>query len=131
MTTELLEQDIHEPAIAPLLRTDRLPNVWCPMCGIGTVVKCYATALQRRGIDLDKCSIVSGIGCTGRAAGYMKLDGFHTTGLTHDERGYPLMTVECQDACVTRLIGKIADHADEIVRVEEESIADAAVVGVS
>jgi 2-oxoglutarate/2-oxoacid ferredoxin oxidoreductase subunit beta len=68
-----------EPAIAPLLRIDRLPNVWCPMCGIGTVVKCYATALQRRGVDLDKVSIVSGIGCTGRAAGYMRLDGFHTT----------------------------------------------------
>ncbi|HSP16117.1 MAG TPA: thiamine pyrophosphate-dependent enzyme [Thermoanaerobaculia bacterium] len=82
MTTEVLEQDLaepNEPAIAPLLRVDRLPNVWCPMCGIGTVVKCYATALQRSGLDLDKVSIVSGIGCTGRAAGYMKLDGFHTT----------------------------------------------------
>ena len=45
------EQQRNEPAIAPLLRTDRLPNVWCPMCGIGTVVKCYATALQRRGVD--------------------------------------------------------------------------------
>jgi 2-oxoglutarate ferredoxin oxidoreductase subunit alpha len=56
---------------------------------------------------------------------------FHTTGLTHDERGYPLMTVECQEECVTRLIGKIADHADEIVRVDEESIEDADVVVVS
>ncbi|HET8796108.1 MAG TPA: thiamine pyrophosphate-dependent enzyme [Thermoanaerobaculia bacterium] len=82
--SEVLEEcgtsaERHEPAIAPLLRTDRLPNVWCPMCGIGTVVKCFATALQRRNVDLDKTSIVSGIGCTGRAAGYMKLDGFHTT----------------------------------------------------
>ena len=76
--SEVLEDTRHEPAIAPLLRTDRLPNVWCPMCGIGTVVKCFATALQRRGLDFDKTPIVSGIGCTGRAAGYMKLDGFHT-----------------------------------------------------
>ncbi len=68
-----------ESAIAGLLRMDRLPNVWCPECGIGTVVKCFATALQRRGCDPDKVSIVSGIGCSGRAAGYMNLDGFHTT----------------------------------------------------
>ena len=30
-------------------------------------------------MDLDKVSIVSGIGCTGRVAGYMNLDAFHTT----------------------------------------------------
>ncbi len=64
---------------APLLRMERIPHVWCPGCGIGTVVKCYATALERAGVDLDKAAIVSGIGCSGRAAGYMKLDGFHAT----------------------------------------------------
>ena len=56
---------------------------------------------------------------------------FHTTGLTHDERGYPVMTVECQDTMLTRLLAKIADHVDDIVRVEEESIADAEIVVVS
>ncbi len=68
-----------EPSLSSYLRMDRLPNVWCPECGIGTVVKCFATALERRKLDLDKVSIVSGIGCSGRAAGYMHLDGFHTT----------------------------------------------------
>ena len=68
-----------DSAIAPYLRIDRLPNVWCPECGIGTVVKCFATALRRRGCDPEKVSVVSGIGCSGRAAGYMNLDGFHTT----------------------------------------------------
>ena len=29
-----------------LLRTDRFPHIWCPTCGIGTVVKCFATALE-------------------------------------------------------------------------------------
>jgi 2-oxoglutarate ferredoxin oxidoreductase subunit beta len=29
--------------------------------------------------DLDKVAIVSGIGCTGRIAGYVRLDSFHTT----------------------------------------------------
>jgi 2-oxoglutarate ferredoxin oxidoreductase subunit alpha len=56
---------------------------------------------------------------------------FHTTGLTHDQRGYPTMTVECHDAAVRRLIGKINDHAGDIVRVEEESLSGADVVVVS
>lgn len=68
-----------EHPVAPYLRMDRIPHIWCPGCGIGTVVKCFATALQEAEIDLDKLAIVSGIGCSGRAAGYMKLDGFHTT----------------------------------------------------
>ncbi len=78
----ILEEDsvtIEEHPISPFIRTDRMPHIWCPTCGIGTVVKCYATALAQSGIDLDKVSIVSGIGCTGRVAGYMKLDGFHAT----------------------------------------------------
>ena len=74
---ETVGQDEHP--IAPFLRMDRMPHIWCPTCGIGTVVKCYATALQDSGVDTDKASIVSGIGCTGRVAGYMKLDAFHTT----------------------------------------------------
>ncbi len=68
-----------EHPIAPYLRMDRMPHIWCPGCGIGTVVKCYATALGQSGLDLDKAPIVSGIGCTGRVAGYMNLDAFHTT----------------------------------------------------
>jgi len=43
------------------------------------VVKCYTTALEETVVDLDKVSIVSGIGCTGRVAGYVKLDAFHST----------------------------------------------------
>ena len=36
-------------------------------------------ASARRKIDLDDIAIVSGIGCTGRVAGYVKFDSFHTT----------------------------------------------------
>jgi 2-oxoglutarate ferredoxin oxidoreductase subunit beta len=68
-----------EHPVAPYIRMDRMPHIWCPTCGIGTVVKCYATALGDCGVDLDKAAIVSGIGCSGRVAGYMKLDGFHST----------------------------------------------------
>jgi len=34
---------------------------------------------ENRGWDLDKVAVVSGIGCTGRIAGYIRLDSFHTT----------------------------------------------------
>lgn len=61
------------------LRTERMPHIWCPGCGIGTTVNCFARAIEHCGIDLDKLVIVSGIGCTGRVAGYLKLDSFHTT----------------------------------------------------
>jgi 2-oxoglutarate ferredoxin oxidoreductase subunit beta len=62
-----------------LLRMDRIPHIWCPGCGIGTVVTSFAEALKKSEIDLDKLAVVSGIGCTGRVAGYIKLDSFHTT----------------------------------------------------
>ena len=42
-------------------------------------MNCFARALDGSGFDLDKVAIVSGIGCTGRVAGYLKLDSFHTT----------------------------------------------------
>ena len=61
------------------LRMDRIPHIWCPGCGIGTVVTSFAEALRKSEIDLDKVAVVSGIGCTGRVAGYIKLDSFHTT----------------------------------------------------
>jgi len=32
---------------------------------------------------------------------------FHTTGLTHDERGYPVINAECQEKLVRRLVDKI------------------------
>ncbi len=69
----------HDHPIAPFLRMDRIPHIWCPTCGIGIAVKCFAQALEKEEKDLDKVSIVSGIGCTGRVAGYVKLDSFHTT----------------------------------------------------
>ncbi len=53
---------------------------------------------------------------------------FHTTGLTHDERGYPVMSAECQEVCVHRLVEKIRQNADKIVRFDEEETDGADVV---
>jgi len=57
--------------------------------------------------------------------------GFHVTGLTHDERGYPNMTPEVQDKLVRRLQNKIRNAADRLVMFEEENTEDADVVVVS
>ncbi|MGA9047984.1 MAG: thiamine pyrophosphate-dependent enzyme [Dehalococcoidia bacterium] len=65
--------------IAKYLRQDRLPHIWCPACGIGPALNCFLRAIHKSGLDPDKISIVSGIGCSGRVAGYVKLDSFHTT----------------------------------------------------
>ena len=71
--------DVSVNPVEPILRTERIPHIWCPGCGIGTTVNCFARAVARAGIPLDKMTVVSGIGCTGRVAGYLKLDSFHTT----------------------------------------------------
>ena len=70
---------IIENPVYQFLRKDRLPHIWCPGCGVGTTVNCFTRALLSSDIDLDKVTVVSGIGCTGRVAGYMNLDSFHTT----------------------------------------------------
>jgi len=65
--------------VESFLRMDRIPHIWCPGCGIGTTVNCFTRALIESKIDLEHLALVSGIGCTGRVAGYVKLDSFHTT----------------------------------------------------
>ncbi len=68
-----------EHPMEDMLRMDRIPHIWCATCGIGTAMTALAEALKNLDLDLNKVAIVSGIGCTGRVAGYMKLDSFHTT----------------------------------------------------
>ncbi len=61
------------------LRMDRMPHIWCSGCGLGTTVNCFIRAIENCGYPREQIAIVSGIGCTGRVAGYIKLDSFHTT----------------------------------------------------
>ncbi len=65
--------------MAGTLRMDRMAHIWCPGCGIGSEVNAFAEAVKRSGIDPDKLAVVSGIGCTGRVAGYVDFDSIHTT----------------------------------------------------
>ncbi len=53
---------------------------------------------------------------------------FHVTGLTHDKRGYPVMTAEAQDKLVRRLVHKIEKNKADIIEFEEDGIDNADVV---
>jgi len=52
----------------------------------------------------------------------------HITGLTHDERGYPVIDAETQERLVNRLIEKIRRNKDDIIQLEEDDLDDAEVV---
>ncbi len=57
---------------------------------------------------------------------------FHTTGLTHDERGYPATNDDSEHLLlVQRLIDKIEKNKDKIILLEEDGLAGAEVVVVS
>ncbi len=56
---------------------------------------------------------------------------FHVTGLTHDERGYPVISQEAQEKLIRRLVDKIRLQADDIIDVDEDQIEGADVVVVS
>ncbi len=51
-------------------------TIWCPGCGLGLILNNTAKALEE--LELRKTTVVSGIGCTGRSAGYFNLDTLHT-----------------------------------------------------
>ena len=70
---------VDENTLDSFLRGDRMPHIWCAGCGIGSAVGCFIRAIERAGLNPDKIALVSGIGCAGRAAGYVQLDSFHTT----------------------------------------------------
>lgn len=59
-------------------RQNRLPHIWCPGCGNGIAMKAIVEAIAQKGLDQDKTVIVSGIGCSSRASGYMDFDTLHT-----------------------------------------------------
>ena len=44
---------------------------------------------------------------------------FHITGLTHDEKGYPVINAEAQEKNVRQLIDKVKKNADDIIWLEE------------
>ena len=61
------------------LRNSKFPLIWCPGCGHGIVLKAMLRAIDRIGLDKDNVVVVSGIGCSSRAPGYLDFNTLHTT----------------------------------------------------
>ena len=52
MTKEAtLEPELSHP-MEELLRMDRIPHIWCPTCGLGTVVTAFASAIEKLALGL-------------------------------------------------------------------------------
>jgi len=102
MTEKVVIPPADEIDIVPRKLTDKPPGEFLPYSSDGGLVPEFARA----------------------GDGYR----FHTTGLTHDERGYPVMSADCQEQNVRRLVDKIKKNADKIVRFEEEDTDGADVV---
>ena len=59
------------------VRQERLPTTWCPGCGTGVVMKAACEEFVELEYGLDEVVVVSGIGCSGRTAGYFSIDSVH------------------------------------------------------
>ena len=60
------------------LKLDLFPTIWCPGCGIGTIMMMLAMTLDEMRLDERNTVIVTGIGCTGRMGGYLKHEAVYT-----------------------------------------------------
>jgi 2-oxoglutarate ferredoxin oxidoreductase subunit beta len=60
------------------LKVDLFPTIWCPGCGIGTIMIQLAMVLEEMGLDESNTILVTGIGCTGRMGSYMKHESVYT-----------------------------------------------------
>lgn len=61
------------------IKTKNVKPIWCPGCGLYVIQHSLVKAFEELGWTQKDTVIVSGIGCTGRVAGYLDLDSVHTT----------------------------------------------------
>ncbi|MGB9630738.1 MAG: 2-oxoacid:ferredoxin oxidoreductase subunit beta, partial [Candidatus Methanodesulfokora sp.] len=60
------------------MRTDMLPHAFCPGCGIGIIQRAVLMAFEELGDEeWRKTVFVSGIGCSGWAPTYFRVDAIH------------------------------------------------------
>jgi len=64
--------------LASYLRSDRWPTVWCPGCGNGIIMKSFLEAFDQSGLKAEETAVISGIGCSSRATGYIDFNTMHT-----------------------------------------------------
>ncbi|MBO5516407.1 MAG: 2-oxoacid:ferredoxin oxidoreductase subunit beta [Schwartzia sp.] len=69
-------------------RPNRLPHLWCPGCGNGVILSALLKAIDAENLAKDDVAIISGIGCSSRASGYVD---FNTANTLHG-RALPIST---------------------------------------
>lgn len=62
-----------------MLRQHTMPHIWCPGCGHGMVLSAFLRALAKKELDPNNVAVISGIGCSSRASGYLDFNTLHTT----------------------------------------------------
>jgi len=68
-----------EAFVKEFARTQHLPTIWCPGCGLGTSMRILMKALADLEVDRNRLVVVSGIGCSSRMVGYLDCNTVHTT----------------------------------------------------
>ena len=59
------------------IKMSRMPTTWCSGCGLGIIFKHIALVFHKLGFNKKNTVVVSGIGCSGRTAGFFSLDTVH------------------------------------------------------
>ena len=59
-------------------RPGRLPHIWCPGCSNGIITGAIVKAIDKLALKKDDTAIVSGIGCSSRAPGYLDFNTVHS-----------------------------------------------------
>jgi 2-oxoglutarate ferredoxin oxidoreductase subunit beta len=72
------EQAIAELGFKRHLKLELFPTIWCPGCGIGTIMMQLAMVLDEMALDDRNTVVVTGIGCTGRMGSYLKYESVYT-----------------------------------------------------
>lgn len=67
-----------EQLIDKYFRPGRLPHIWCPGCGNGIVTGAIVKAIDKLALDKDSVAVISGIGCSSRASGYLDFNTVHS-----------------------------------------------------
>ena len=79
---------VMEDLINKYFRPGRLPHIWCPGCGNGIITGAIVKAIDKQGLAKDDVAVISGIGCSSRASGYLD---FNTANTLHG-RALPIAT---------------------------------------
>lgn len=85
------------------LRLNKLPHIWCPGCGNGSVVRALITAIDKLGFKKDDVVVFTGIGCSARTNAILD---FNTIQTTHGRTlafatGFKLMRPEMKVIVIT------------------------------